>query len=505
MLSPRNIRIQTDLNDRSGYYAHAKVIWYGQQADADDEIKKTGIQKQLEDAGTWMCEETATTAGHITRRYEDLKRNFPTVEAEWSVHFWQDFFFKHGNGSPSQLLQKCVERRQLHSESLRDTNGVGETDPDDRLPPVVSPSRHSVPASAEPWIITKFDRRGYAFSDILYATTTPEDLTSNDDIQRCPGMRLFRDALHLPAGLTVEIKPLDSDREVEQDKLEHAVRYSTLTASIMLHEELKLCYLGSDDDDFFPEPEHLSNHFVAAVGYTAYHFIHCLRGLMPDNDDVKSMMSSNTDDVKYESYLLKVYNLSSFLERKAFRRTMNQIYVHQVQIMRGLELERLRKVLALDPKTRKHRLETRTHKYIRFSHDRRQGRWGFKVHDDSPQDQKSEQPATHHDAVDGTVPAQDVDNPFKNIDDLIEEKQVDVPAPDFSLPIANSKKRLAQDTDSAPEPRRGKNAVIDGDGAMKVPGGGKKLCGSTNTKTGIPCKLSFNGAACRIAGHRVEV
>ena len=353
--------------------------------------------------------------------------------------------------------------------------------------------------------MTKFDRRGYAFSDILYATTTPEDLTSDDGFQRLPGMRLFRDTLHLPAGLTVEIKPLGSDKKTEKEKLEHAVRYSTLTASIMLHEELKLCHLASDDDDFFPEPEHLSNHFVAAVGHTAYHFIHSLRGRMPDDDDVKSTMSSNADDVKYESYLLKVYELDSPNERKAFRRAMNRIYVHQIQTIKDLELARLRKVLALDPETRKHRLETRAHKNIRFSHEKRGAEWGFKVHDDSPQDQKSEQSATHHDAVDATVPAQDVDQPPNNMDDLIEEKQVDVPAPDLSLPVANPKKRLAQDTDSAPGPRREKNAVMGGDGAMQGRGGGKKLCGSTNTKTGMPCRLPCNGASCRIPGHRVEV
>ena len=445
---------------------------------ADDEIKKTGIQKQLEDDGIWMCEETATTAEHIKRRICALEQNFPTVEAEWSVHFWQDFFFKYGNDSPSQLLGKYVERRQLHSESFCDAKGVSETDPDDRLAPIITHARHSVPISAEPWIITKFDRRGYAFSDTLYATTTPEDLTSDDDTQRCPGMRLFRDTLHLPVGLTVEVKPLGSDKKIEKEKLEHAIRYSTLTASIMLHEELKLCYLASDVHDFFPEPEHLSNQFVAAVGYTAYHFIHCLRAHKPDTN------------VIYESYILGEYDLSITIERKAFRRTMNQIYVHQIQTMRGLELARLRKVLTLDPETRKHRLKTRTHKYIRFSHERRDARWGFKVHDDSPQDQKSEQSATHHDAVDATVPAQEVDKPPNNIDDLIEEKQVDVPAPDFSLPVANSKKRLAQDTDSASEPHQRKNS---------------RKCGSTNTKTGIPCKLPSNGAGCRIAGHRVEL
>ena len=490
MLSPRNIRIHTDLNHRSDDYIQGRHIWLEQRRIADAIITDTSIRKQLEDDGIWMCEETATTADLIERKIAALEKKHPTVESEWSVHFWQQFFFTAGNDSPSQLLEKCVERRQLHSESYRDARGPVENDPDDRLPPVVDSSRHSVAVSAEPWIITKFDRRGYAFSDILYATTASEDLTSDDDTQRCPGMRLFRDTLHLPAGLTVEVKPLGSDKKIEKEKRAHAIRYSTLTASIMLHEELKLCYLASDDEDFFPQPEHLSNHFVAAIGYTAYHFIHCLR------------LGESGNDVMYESCALREYNLGSCMERQAFRRTMNQIYVHQIQIMRDVELARLRKVLALDPETRKHRLDTRTHKYIRFSHERRGGAWGFKVHDDTPQDQKSEQSATHDDAVDGTVPAQEADNPSNNIDNLIEEEQADVPALDLSLPDANLKKRLGQDTDSASEPHGEKNAVMDVDGAMQVRGGGTKRCGSTNTASGMPCK---KGAGCRIPGHRAEV
>ena len=459
--------------------------------DAAVAIKSTGIRKQLEDDGIWMCEETATTADLIERKIAALEQKHPTVVSEWSIHFWQKFFFKRGNDLPSQLLEKCVERPQLHSESFRNVRDPVENDPDDRLPPIVKSSRHSVAVSAEPWITAKFKGRGYAYSDILYATTTPEDLTSDDNIQRCPGMRLSRDTLHLPAGLTVEIKPLGSDKQNQNEKLEHAVRYSTLTASIMLHEELKLCYLASDDDDFFPSPKHLSNHFVAAVGCTAYHFIHCLRARMPDNDDVI-----------YQSHILRQYDLSSFLERKAFRQAINQIYIHQIHIMRDVELARLQKVLALDPETLKHRLKTRTHKYIRFSHKTRGTEWGFQVHDDSPRDQKSEQSVTHHDAVDATVPAQDVGKPPHNMDDLIKEKQVDVPTPDLSLPDANLKKRLGQDTDSASEPHREKSAVTDGDDAMQGRGGGKRLCGSTNTASGMHCK---RGAGCRIPGHRVEI
>ena len=493
MLSPRNIRIQSDPNHRPELYIRPKAIWQFQQDRANARMANTDIQKQLEDDGLWMCKETATTTRRIERRIADLKLNHPEVESEWSVHFWQEFFFKRGNDSPSQLLKKCVERRQLHSESYRDAKGHVENDAEDRLPPVVANSRHSVPGSAEPWIMTKFNQRGYAFSDILYATTSPVDLTSADDIQRYPGIRLFPDSLHLAAGFTVEVKPLDPNGSIGKEEMEHAIRYSTLTASIMLHEELKLCYLASDDDNFFPVPDHLDNHFVAAVGYKAYHFIHCLR-----HPELNA-------DVKYESYLLNEYDMRDATDRETFRQTMNLIYVYQTEILRNIELARLRKVLALDPEKRKHRLETRTHKYIRFSHEDRGTEWGFQVHDDSPDHQKSEHSATYHDAVEETAPSLDADNPPNSIDDLFQEEPVDVSSLNLYLPDANSKTQLAQGLDGAFEPHQEENAVMDIDGAMKVRRERKKLCGSTNTRTGKPCKRPSDGPGCHLAGHRVEL
>ena len=304
------------------------------------------------------------------------------------------------------------------------------------------------------------------------------------------------DCHHLAAGFTVEIKPLNLNSSIGKDKMEHAIQYSTLTASIMLHEELKLCYLASDDDDFFLMPDHLDNHFVAAVGYKAYHFIHCLRHPISD------------DDVKYESYLLREYDLSDVTDRETFRQTMNTIYVYQIEMMRDVELARFRKILALDLEKRKHRLKTRTHKYIRFSHELRGSKWGFKVHNDSPDDQKSEHEATLHDAVEETAPALNADNPSNNIDDLFQEKQVDVSTLNLFSSDLNSETRLAQDLDSAFEPHREENVVVDTDGAMKKRREKKKrreLCGSTNTRTGEPCKLQIGGAGCRIAGHRVEL
>ena len=401
MLAPRDIRIQAGPDAK---YPDGQLLWRGQRQTALGKIKDTGIQKRLEDNGIWMCEETAITTLLINDTIETLKLEHPTVEAEWSIHFWQEFFFKRGNGSRSRprLLIKCVERRQLHSESYKDakTNGADiENDPDDRLPPIID-QRHSVAASAEPWIMTKFDRSGYAFSDILYAATMPVDLTSADDFHRYPVIRLFRDPLHLGAGFTVEFKSLDLNGMIGNEKKEHAIRYSTLTASIMRHEQLKLYYLASDDDEFFPADDHLSNHFVAAVGYTAYHFIHCLC----------HPRSNQHTGVIYESYFLNVYDLSDFSGRKAFRQTMNRIYEHQIEVVREVELARLRSIHALDPETREHRLKTRTHKYIRFSHEKRGDVEGFKVHDDSPDNQKSEHSATHHAAVEETAPALDAEN-----------------------------------------------------------------------------------------------
>ena len=150
MLYSRNIGIQSDFSHDPELYILPKTIWQSQQSITTYQIVNTDIQKQLKDDGIWMCEETATTTRRIERRIDALKLKYPTVAKEWSVHLWQEFFFKHGNDSPSQLLLKCVERRQLHSESYRDAEDHIENNPEDRLPPVITNTRHSVPVSAQP-------------------------------------------------------------------------------------------------------------------------------------------------------------------------------------------------------------------------------------------------------------------------------------------------------------------------------------------------------------------
>ncbi len=109
-----------------------------------------------------------------------------------------------------------------------------------------------------------------------------------------------------------------------------------------------------------------------------------------------------------------------------------------------------------------------THKYIRFSHAQSKNGWGFKVHNDSPRDLKSE----------------DAGGSLNPIYDLPQEEQADVSAMDLHLLDVNSMKRLEEDLDSASgskkrriifEPHREENAMVDTDVAMKVRHETKKL------------------------------
>ena len=73
----------------------------------------------------------------------------------------------------------------------------------ERYPPVIkdSNSRHSVAVSDTPWIMSKFDKRGYAYSDIVYAIRV-KGIESEDFsllVRRLPTIRLYRDVLHLGA------------------------------------------------------------------------------------------------------------------------------------------------------------------------------------------------------------------------------------------------------------------------------------------------------------------
>ena len=102
-----------------------------------------------------------------------------------------------------------------------------ENDPEDRYPRIIADPdrRHYVATSATPWIMANFDRRGYAFSDILYAATMSVDLNAADDIQRYPVIRSIRNPLR---DLTVEIKALNHNGMIGNEKKDTANPARTL-------------------------------------------------------------------------------------------------------------------------------------------------------------------------------------------------------------------------------------------------------------------------------------
>lgn len=401
------------------------------------------------------------------------------MEAEWSARFWQKFFFKPGKNSPT-ILRRWLERRQLHSESYADVGGstkqIDETAIQDRYPPLDPEiSRPSVPYAPLPWVVSKFREMGFAYSDVLYANNVreyePKDFL--DDIRSYPTIRLFEDSNHLAGWLLAEIKAFGTLKDREELK-DHAIRYSTLTAAIMLHEKLKLCHMASDDPAFFPISDDLGMHFIAAVGYTAYHYFHYIR--------------DKTDElVKYESYLVEELDLRNASQRNRFRRQLNLIHVYHHTIVREIELERLRKVFALGKEEVKSRLLLRAHKQIRFENVKRGDIHGFRAY------------GLQRNTVEGIAPTLDTRNPVNPTSDKSVEEQVNEAAVTVPSRAADTGKPLTEDLEGTfndsknltlARPARDQDAVANGGVVTKGRYGGKKLtCDSTNTTNGKPCKL----------------
>ena len=433
----------------------------------------------MKDDGIWLCEESPKIKSKIDSEIDRLLDTTPTVEAEWSARFWQKFFFKRGKASRT-ILQRWLERRQLHSESYADVGGstkqVDETAIQDRYPPVDPElSRSSVPYATEPWVVSKFMKRGYAYSDILYAISVREYESEDflDDIRHFPTIRLYRNSNHLGGWTTAEIKAF-GDPEDREELKDHAIRYSTLTAAVMLHEKLKLCHMASDDPDFFPMSDDLGMHFIAAVGYTAYHYFHCIR--------------DKTDElVKYESYLVEEFDLRNASHRNKFRRQLNLIHVYHRTNVREIELERLRKVVALGKEEVERRLRLRTHKHIRFEKVKREGIYGFRAY------------GLHPNTVEGIAPTLDTSNSVNLTSDISIEEQVNEATLTLPLRAVNTDKPLAEDLEGTSNdsksltlarPGRDRDAVVNEGVVTKGRYGKRKhTCGSTNTRNGNPCKL----------------
>lgn len=381
VLAPRGGRIKWRV------HLDASRKWTDLRKTVEEELRgDSSIQDQLQRAGIWLVQETEDEGSEIEKRISYLEKLEPTVEAEWSVGFWQKYFFKdcspHGT-----ILRIHREKRQTHTLKRKNSgmpstsdHGVSsstqeneEKPTENRYPPLLPNKqlRHSVLVSETPYDIDP-DRlkNGYAFSDISYAIDIGEDVSQEDLvlIRSLPTIRLYKDVNHYLEGEKVEIKPLKNEHWSGDQTCKFAVHSLTLTGMTMLHEYLKLCYMSSKDEDFFPEPEDLSIHLIVAVGYTASHYIHRIR-----HEPVVRQ------PLKYESYWLASFNLKEAGERNRFRERLNEIHVLHVTAFKKVVKEKLEEVLALGKREICRRLKERTHKGVRFLRTVRNDVWGFGV------------------------------------------------------------------------------------------------------------------------------
>lgn len=391
VLHPRGGRIEFEISNADEIWdvLHLKMTRLNEDSGAQDQL-----QLQLQRAGIWLFPETPDEGLEIEGVIKDLQENTPTVEAEWSRKLWTEYFFKVYPGD-RHILQQWFERRQLHTMIRKDSPLQSNSDnrastletkskpPENRYPPIRKQSRLSVNISETPYDVDpNRERNGYAFSDISYTIKIDKDISQDDlDLARLlPTLRLYKDLIHYMEDFKIEVKPLEMERWSAGRLYEYSVRYLTLTGMTMLHEWLKLCYMSSDDPEFFPRPEYFVIHLISAVGHTARHYIHRIRP------------GKSGESVKYVSSCVRTFDLKDAKERNNLRVRLNEIHILHVTAFKETMQNIVRKILALGKPEIQRRLNERTHKDMQFSIAERSDVWGFSVKHGSPIDQMESLP-----------------------------------------------------------------------------------------------------------------
>lgn len=242
--------------------------------------------------------------------------------------------------------------------------------PENRYPLSYQRDRKSVDYSRTPYDVDPDRmRNGLVFSDISYAVSIDDAMSQHLPLlNRLATMRLYVNGAHYLEGFKIEVKPLEHDEWSGDARYRYAVRYLTLMAMTMLHEYLKLCYMSSKDEDFFPLPETLNIHLLAAVDCTARHFIHRIR--------------RHKGPLKYESHFVEEFNLEKAGARDEFRERLNSIQVLHVTVFKEAVKRAIGEVLALGQPEIDRRLQKRTHKGVGFQIEFRDGVLGIRVRHD---------------------------------------------------------------------------------------------------------------------------
>ncbi|KAM0795118.1 hypothetical protein BDR22DRAFT_894476 [Usnea florida] len=215
-------RLDTGLVTSAAYHAqtdgqHEKTNQRYLPLPAESYTGSDGTGKSFDPQGVEHHGE-ALAVHRITSRAACLKLNFELEPTDGNEDSSNSPF------EPGSVRCQEVDDKTPSASSAVESS---ENDPEDRYPPIIADPdrRHYVATSATPWIMTNFDRRGYAFSDILYAATMTVDLNSADDIQRYPVIRSIRNPLR---DLTVETKALDHNGMIGNEKKDTANTARTL-------------------------------------------------------------------------------------------------------------------------------------------------------------------------------------------------------------------------------------------------------------------------------------
>ena len=430
-LTPSTCSEQGLLHSRGGRIAwkwHSSADWDTQGRIAGMKLTAdSSTQAKLQHAGVWLTPETEDGRSDIENQINWLEKNVPTVEAEWSSGLWQRFFFK-SCPRDGQRYQRWLERRQTHTLSKKQsksnhsasTANTEETSTN-YYPPILS-SRLSVPVSDTPYDVNPDRKRnGFVFSDLSYAAyledVHPERL---DLLRKLPTIRLYKDSTHHMEGLRIEVKPQMSQSMVDSEVHEFSVRYLTFTGMTMLQEYLKLCYMSSDDPDFFSVTEPLSLHLISAVGCIARHYTHKLRS------------GPAGEPVKFMSYYVRSFNMKEVDDRNAFRKRLNEIHVLNMTIIKEALQNKMSEILALDSTEIQQRLDSRTHKHVRFVRAERNGYSGFSVEQSSSTDQSK---ISNRNGENPRIPWSSSAYPLSNIRSAIYDI-TKTPEPDHNIEIA---------------------------------------------------------------------
>ncbi|MCJ1387090.1 hypothetical protein MMC17_010219 [Xylographa soralifera] len=328
----RGIRVIKSLNPQSFWDGERSKVWSTSKF-LQGALSNTKLQDII---GRNVFHKLSSPDDQLQLRAHLLELKRAGNEAQWSTGLWQYFVFRLHQ--PKKNIQDCPldesyrTVRQVETRTQRVAFNDTKTSSDSRYSPIASNChRQSINMSAVPWEYYRGSRRrpgssGYAYCDISYRVNI------QDWVKTLSAVKLY-----LPSQLLCEVKP-------SVGLIEKAVNYLALGAATLLHERLKLHWLGSATLSKAPKPflyvtlpVYFCVHLFALGAHEAHHYICGLRSFGKD---------STGRHVIYETTFEEKWDLE---ERSAFQNLTTKLnIIHAMNNTRGrdAQLSELKAALA---------------------------------------------------------------------------------------------------------------------------------------------------------------